>query len=998
LIGRIGGHWRALIAGAAGATFGLGLSRALAETLSLSLSWLASWPGALVSAAACVLVAAASWNQLARNPAVEAPITAFLSLFLPLLYLMQRSVNLLAAYGTLVAGLLLTVVLLAQTHRAGRLFPPAALLITTFGIYLLTLGRSVGQADTFEFQVVAHNLGIAHPTGYPLYILLGKLFTLLPIGTVATRVNLLSAVCAAAAILVLYACLRALQETAASPHRWADAASRTLALLGALSFGVSPTLWSQAVEAEVYALNILLVVVILWLLLYALQPAGQHRQLWVPALAGTLGLGLSHHLTIVLVLPSIALTLLLVRPRLPAKRWLAAASFFSGGLLIYLYLPLRWPALHEGAWMSLREFLNWVLGSRFKGALVLSAWRTDPLRYEIVARLILGQWGWAGVALAGTGILALIRQSWHTALVTLALWIPYAFYALSYYVPDLSVFMIPAHLVMALWIGLGAWATARLVGRRLNREGAALSLAVVLLALLPLSLVIRHGPAIDRSRPNPLEDWGRHVLGLALDDGAAILADSEKVAPLYYLQQTEAIRPDLEIIVLPTEELYRSEVDRRLAAGQAVYLARFVPRLEGICHLRSVPQAGGQLIEVSRDPLTSVPALEESLDIRLGPAIRLIGLEPALDGWLTAYPDPFRITLYWTADSPVGGIYQVWLRLVDKRGQPQWRSGGVHPAGNDYPTSAWQPGEIVPDSHDFIVPAGLPPGDYELQVALLAPFETASLLPAGSADPWLTLGRLRVEPPLAAPQPARPVRIWLCNSVITGLMVDQAVRPGADLPVELLARFGGERPTVTLGWDGQVGQSLSLIEPVTGMTLTAPDTAGNYVLIMQHARPLRCGWLQGLATSCPLGTITVSSAPLPPGAVNFADLIALLEVELPDPVLRPGGTLDVTLIWKALGPIGDNYTAFLHILDEADQIVGQVDAWPIQGTYATSQWTPGETVRDPYRIPVAPDAAPGRYRLEIGWYLLGTMRRLNVVDSAGMAIDDRVLLENLLLP
>ena len=984
--------------GAAGAAYGLGLSRALAETLSLRLNWLAGWPGALVMTGACALLAANLRYRLARDPAVAAPATTFLPLFLPLLYLAQRPVNLLAAYSWLVMGLLLCIVLILGARKANRFLFPTLLAATTMGIYLATLGRSVGRADTFEFQVVAHNLGIAHPTGYPLYTLLGKLFTFMPVGTIAVRVNLLSAVCATGAALVLYACMRTLQQDTELSDRWARSASAAVALLAALAFAVSPTLWSQAVEAEVYALHALLVALVLWLLLNGIQPSGRHHRFWAPALAGTLGLGLTHHLTIVLVLPAVALALLMARPRMPARHWLAAGGLFLGGLMVYLYLPLRWPALHEGARMTLREFLNWVLGSRFKGALVLDAWRTDPLRYQIVGRLILDQWGWVGVALSAAGILALTRQSWRAALVTLVLWVPYVMYALSYYVPDLSVFLIPAHLVMAVWMGFGAWAAARLAGRWLRQEGVATSLAVVCLALLPVSLMVRHGPVVDRSAPNPLEAWGRHVLGLALDRGAAILADSEKIAPLYYLQQTEGIRPDLEIVVLPTEEIYRSELDRRIAAGQTVYLARFLPRLEGVYHLRSVPQAGGQLIEVSAHPLTTAPALVERLDVAFGPTIRLLGADPVGDVWPAAYPEPLHITLYWTAETPVEGVYQVWLRLVDGLDQPQWRGGRVHPAGNDYPTAAWRPGEIIPDSHDLVFPAGLPPGDYSLQVALLAPFETASLLPAGSADPWLTLKTVRVATPLAAPRPTHPLRIWLPGGVISGVKLDGIVRPGADLPVELLIKLADEQSTVMVGWADEAGSPLSLVDPVAGVTLSAPDISGEHTLMVRHTELMRCGWLQELATACPLGTVTVAGAPLPPGAVNFADLIALLEVELADPVLRPGGTLDVMLVWKALAPISEDYTVFLHILDEADQIVGQVDAWPLQGTYATGQWTAGETVRDPYRISVAADAAPGRYRLEIGWYLLGTMRRLNVLNSAGVAIDNRVLLENLLVP
>ncbi|RLC93667.1 MAG: hypothetical protein DRI77_11675, partial [Chloroflexi bacterium] len=73
---------------------------------------------------------------------------------------------------------------------------PTLLGLTTLALYLRTLLPSVGQADTFEFQVIVPRLGVAHPTGYPLYVLLGKLFTLLPLGNVAWRVNLASAVCA----------------------------------------------------------------------------------------------------------------------------------------------------------------------------------------------------------------------------------------------------------------------------------------------------------------------------------------------------------------------------------------------------------------------------------------------------------------------------------------------------------------------------------------------------------------------------------------------------------------------------------------------------------------------------------------------------------------------------------------------------------------------------------------------------------------------------------
>jgi hypothetical protein len=142
----------------------------------------------------------------------------------------------------------------------------------------------------------------------------------------------------------------------------------------------------------------------------------------------------------------------------------------------------------------------------------------------------------------------------------------------------------------------------------------------------------------------------------------------------------------------------------------------------------------------------------------------------------------------------------------------------------------------------------------------------------------------------------------------------------------------------------------------------------------------------------------VREAPLPAGAVNFDDLIGLLSTDISDLELQPGGTLGVTLVWQALAPIAEDYTVFVHLLGAGDKIVGQVDAWPVQGTYPTSQWLPGRTVTDRHTIVVGHDAVPGPYRLEIGWYLLGTMRRLHVLDPAGNATDDRVLLEGLAIP
>ena len=128
-------------------------------------------------------------------------------LLLVLVYVVWPQVDLLWALIVLSGALAMIAARYLLPH--GRRFDVAIGLIV-FVLYMITLGDHVGQADTFEFQVVAPQLGIAHPTGYPLFIGLGKLFSLLPINSMAWRANLSSAIFAAIAVWLIYRAIVAL--------------------------------------------------------------------------------------------------------------------------------------------------------------------------------------------------------------------------------------------------------------------------------------------------------------------------------------------------------------------------------------------------------------------------------------------------------------------------------------------------------------------------------------------------------------------------------------------------------------------------------------------------------------------------------------------------------------------------------------------------------------------------------------------------------------------
>lgn len=1012
-------HWGVfldrIVAALLFAIAGLALSRLLYEGLFPRFLMLGRPLPVFLLTAVLTVIALAVWYWLYdRHIEVEQQqilftAAVFSPLLLNLFYLFDPAVDLAASRILFAASLWLTAVFVARQRATPQQWPWLGILfiwLALFPLYLLAMPAVAGRADTFEFQVVIPQLGIAHPTGYPLYILLGRLFAALPVGTVAWRINLASAVFATLAATFLYQAGRRL---------WKEPVA---ALLAAVLAGLMPTLFSQAVEAEVYALHALFVAGFLWFVSVMLDHAsrdeccsapvfgrfpsiGWQRIVWLLAL--TIGLGLANHLTTLVLLPAAVLAVWLAYGKcLRQQSWrengqllVKAGLAFLLPLLLYAYLPLRWEAIHNEP-MGWSRFIDWVVGGRFQGALQLTAWLSDLTRYEIVARLLLAEWGWFNLLLVLWGFLYAARRRWRAALVLLLALAGYLFYALNYYVPDLAVFLIPAHLVIALFLGAGFASVLVLFTAFMERHLPAslvpliTGFVAVLLLLPSLLRIVNNWPDTAYENQAALQAWGEGVLSMPLETGAAILADSEKIAPLYYLQQAEGQRLDLDIMVLPDETAYRAEIDARIAAGETVYLARFVPGLESIYHLRS----RGPLIEVSPKPLMELPVSASRSDLRFD-SLRLIGYE--IEEPAAVNDEATAVTLYWTMSETSVRPQFIYVRWsgADFEGYPD-TPGGAHPAANYYPTVAFREGEIVPDYHLLPRPATSAEGLLDLQVA-------AGLQFASAADlAWQTAARIDVAPAAIIGE-GTTYRAQNGRMLLSQASFPAEVRPGTPLPVVL----GGYGPRAdlleltlwpidsTVDLAPQPGtMTLNRLSPEPLVYTTQLDTAvpnGRYQLMSSD--PLSasiCGWLASQTAGCVLGEVAINGVPLPRDAANFEDKIALLEVDVPADLLQPGGRLPVQLRWQALANMTEDYTVFLQVLNDQDQIVGQVDAWPRQGTYPTSQWQPGEIIVDPYEIQLAGDLPPGGYRLQVGWYLLATLQRLPVFDEQGLAIDDKV--------
>ena len=187
-----------------------------------------------------------------------------------------------------------------------------AIFLVTLGIYVKTMAPTVAFWDCGEFIATAYTMSIPHPPGSPLYVLLGRIFSLVPIGEVALRINFMSALSSALAIWCVYLTTAALGRRALGGHPLRpfddtrDIGVIAGAAVAALTLAFSYTQWYNASEAEVYGYSILFTCLGLWLIVYWEGTGhGQQNDRWLFAIAYLFGLGGGLHLLCLLTIPSL---------------------------------------------------------------------------------------------------------------------------------------------------------------------------------------------------------------------------------------------------------------------------------------------------------------------------------------------------------------------------------------------------------------------------------------------------------------------------------------------------------------------------------------------------------------------------------------------------------------------------------------------------------------------------------------------------------------------
>lgn len=581
-----------------------------------------------------------------------------------------------------------------------------ALFIAGLVLYTATLAPSVTTLfdDSLEFQLVTYQLGIAHPTGYPLYTLLGKLFTLLPVGNVAYRVNWMSAVFGAATVALLYLFILKLMPPA-RPLRGQSAANwpaRLGALIGAALLAVGLIFWQQATLAEVYTLNAFFVALLLLLATAADSP----RRFY--GLAVVAGLALTHHRTSVLLLPALALYLLLSdsRARLfRPKTMLFCGLLFVAPLLLYLYLPLRGhvgslDGTYQNTWAG---FWRQVTASGYNTFIFGNPFNQNR-NLAFYWNLLADQVYTTVPGLIGLAVLARFGRLRLLAL-TGAAFVTYFIFNLFYNVADIEVFCIPNFLIWAAWSGVGAaflLQTAAALKNSWGRWGSIIVLLLVFGGMLwqlarPNTAAVRdqHGWAVH--------DYGIDMLRQPLPPNAAVVGLVGEMTLLRYFQQTETIRPDLTPINADREADRLATVESLLAANRPVYLTRELP---GAAEKWSLG-AAGPLIQVNPRPVTQLPPAASAVNQPVTPQVTLAGYAVARVPHTGGGPAPLRLTLFWQAAAAIPTDLKVSARLLSPDGVELAAVDAV-PVHFAYPTSRWRPGEIVADVYDLPLPATAP--------------------------------------------------------------------------------------------------------------------------------------------------------------------------------------------------------------------------------------------------------------------------------------------------
>lgn len=518
----------------------------------------------------------------------------------------------------------------------------AALLVAVLGLAVFTrvLAPDVLYSDSGELQTLAYTWSTTHTTGYPVYLLLARIVTFLPVGTLAWRVNFASALFAALTLGGVYLITRHFTRAGG-------------ALVASIVLLFSYTFWSQSIIAEIYTLaTACIVTIFLLLLLWSARPL---KRRWLLFAAGfLLGAGLGIHMFILLVAPSVGLFVfwgVLAGGEQERGQWRQMVRFAAGGIagllfffLLFAYMDARptptnlmttsmlssadvWDlqasdldSLPERFWIS-------VSGYQWRDRMIPTDMDYTQAFNSFVRENLSREYATPTVILAGIGLLAALLISRRLfALLALALLTTFAA-GFLYFPGDKYIFYLPFYVLLAILCGIGAGTLVALVSRflpaRLPALIPAVSVSLLLVALCLAPFVASRWRSLQRGQtvfmssdydyvyPIRQPDEPRRAAECAVtkvtEAQAFLVLEWRALYSIYYVSHVEQGRTGLvirEALPYPAQAIspvLRAEMTERLRNGEAVYTDNTHPPLGSTFRLTPVttPCADYRLFRVS---------------------------------------------------------------------------------------------------------------------------------------------------------------------------------------------------------------------------------------------------------------------------------------------------------------------------------------------------------------------------------------------------------------
>lgn len=435
--------------------------------------------------------------------------------------------------------------------------------LTTLTVYILTLGVSIGFEDFAEFQTASYVMGVPHAPGYPLIVLWGKLFTYLPIGSIAYRVNLSNAFISSFACSILFIILRKF-----SIHK-------IISLSLAITFGFTATYWSQSVMVEVYSMAVLF-----FLLSFYFVQNWKHTQSLkdIYYFAFFSGLGITAHYINALNF-LVLLFYILSKDRfhkVSLKNWCFALLFFFCGLLPFIYLPIASsynPVINVGETHHFNNFINHLTRKNFKN-MEFSHEVSLLDKLEFIKRYGIQVWKefYIGVVLAFSGLIILWKKDKKFLLLSLLLLFVNSIFIIftlhyptkEHYFFNIRVYYFCGFIIFVIWIAVFFNFVIQ------KSRGYITHIVFSLILSYPCFLLSVNYQKNDRSEYHIAYNHAKDILS-SLEKNAVLFTfiTIQVEFPIAYLTAVDKIRPDVTIYSrsgMIYENVYGTNLDSPLYA------------------------------------------------------------------------------------------------------------------------------------------------------------------------------------------------------------------------------------------------------------------------------------------------------------------------------------------------------------------------------------------------------------------------------------------------